>query len=295
MSSTEKEKLEGFRSRFGIAVDPQATARFRTRIVHAVRGMLVDLPYRERYLLEEEFGFRNGSHFVPGLSPLGDPGVIQGILEEMEAAETFAQIVECIQQLLWSLESRGYLRDRGRANAGSRFVARLEQAIQISPGMDLRVQRVGQSLELAPAGVPVLDAAVDHALQWLGRFPDVQKEYRQALTILAERQVEQYRQAQDSLRFGLEKLLKLLLQNSSRIEDQGKPLKDWLTARGVQENLRNAVVQILGILTKHYQNATVKHDNSVDDGALKAWADHEVEFMVYQYATLVRFLIEADA
>lgn len=291
---TDRERLEAFRGRFGIGVEPEAAKRFATRVFHAAKQSILDLEYAARYHLEGEFAFRNGSKLATRRTALGDPWIAYGILEEIEGAEGFTAVVERAQHLLWSFEARGYKLNEGR-NPGAAFARRLEEAIQLSPGIDLRLEKVEGRVELAPAGVPLLDEAVDHSIAWLGRYPDVQKEYRLALMILAERKATQYRQAQDSLRFGLEKLLKLLLGNELRLEDQGKPLKEWLTQRGMHDNLREAAVQILGILTKHYQNAAVKHDNAVADGAAKFWSDFEVEYVIYQYAALIRLLIEATA
>jgi len=291
---TERDRLAAFRSRFGIETDPEASARFRQRVAHAANESLVEIDYRARYRLEKEFAFRNGSKLMTGTTIMGDPRIAHGILEELVSSESFSTIVERAQHLLWSFEACGYQLASSR-NPGSNFMTRIDQAIQLSPGVDLRLINVDNSYELAPAGVPMLDETVDHSLQWLSRFPDVHKEYRQALTILAEKKAEQYRQAQDSLRFGLEKLLKLLLLNTLPLESQGKPLKEWLSNHGVHEDVRDTAVQILGILTKQYQNAAVKHDNTVADGALKSWNGFEVEYMIYQYTTLIRLLMEAAA
>jgi hypothetical protein len=219
-------------------------------------------------------------------------------VDELRGAKSFAVLVESLHHLFEAMSACGYFVDPSRhglsVTVGARFVDRITQAIDLSPAVDLRLEHNGASIDLLPAGVPLLDDTVDSATQWLGRYPDVEKEFRQALTILAARKHEQYRQAQDSLRFAFEKLLKLVLQNSTRLEDQGRPLKDWLTAKGVHENLREAAVQIVGVLTKKYQNAAVKHDNAVDDGILKVWANYEVEYMVYQYATLIRLISAAN-
>jgi hypothetical protein len=149
-------------------------------------------------------------------------------------------------------------------------------------------------VELVPAGIDLMDDVVDRVAQWLSQYPDVQKEFRQTLIILAEKKREQYRQAQDSLRFALEKLLKIILKNDSRLEDQGKSLKEWLAQRGISKGVRDVAVQIMILLSKEYQNAEVKHDNSVGSGDVKNWADHEVEYLLYQHATLLRLLLEAS-
>lgn len=39
----------------------------------------------------------------------------------------------------------------------------------------------------------------------------------------------------------------------------------------------------------------MKHDGETAGGAAKTWAEFEVEYMVYQYATLIRLLMEAES
>jgi hypothetical protein len=293
-----RDRLDAFRLRFGLDLDPDAQNRFQIRVVHAATEALVSLDWKSRATLEKEFAFRNGSKFTTGRTVYMDPAVSHGIIEEFQASQPASKLIESVQHFLWAMEACGYILDSSNRSlqntAGVMFVNRLEQAISLSPSVDLRLQRVAKAFELAPAGVPILDEAVDRAIEWLSRYPDVQKEFRQALTILAEQKVDQFRQAQDSLRFALEKLLKLLLNNTVPIEEQGKPLKEWMTSRGIHANLRDASVQVLGVLSKQYQNAAVKHDNTVAEGAAKSWSVYEVEYVVYQYAAIIRLLIEAS-
>jgi hypothetical protein len=294
----DRIRLEEFRARFGIATDAEALARFRKRVVHAALTSLNALPKDDRISFEKEFAFRNGSDVVFGQNWGGGLDLRHGVIEELERAKTFIQLIERLQQLLWTFEAFGLFKDKQRYGnrdyAGLVFAGELGRAIELSPGIDLRLQNVAERFELAPAGVQLLDDAVDTVTQWLSGFPDVEKEYRQTLRILAEKRRDQYRQAQDGLRFALEKLLKLLLTNNSPLESQGRPLKVWLASRGVTEPLRDLAVQIMVLVTKQYQNTVVKHDNSVADGVAKTWSDHEVEYILYQYTTLLRLILEAS-
>jgi hypothetical protein len=294
----DRDRLKEFRARFGITNGPAEFVQFRTRILHAARKSLNLLLENDRDALEAEFAFRNGSHFASsrhraftGVSP-------HGVAEELEQATSFPQLIERIQHVLWTFEALGYFKEKTRYGdrdySGLQFAASLGEALDLSPGVDLRLILESGRAELAPAGVPILDSQVDSATQWLARYPDVQKEFRQALSILADKKRSQFRQAQDSLRFGLEKLLKLLLNNALRLEDQGRPLKEWLSDKGVHENLRDVAVQIMVLLSKQYQNAAVKHDSNIAQGAEKSWQEFEVEYMIYQHATLFRLLDEAE-
>lgn len=291
-----RDRIEAFRARFGLTSDENAFGRLRTRIVQAARESVRLLRDDEHDELEREFAFRNGSRYVHANN--WGAGGAHGIIEEFEQAESHQQLIERIQHLLWAFEKLSYFESKARYGdqewAGILFAAKLSEAIDLSPGTDLRLNVTAGRAELEPAGVPLLDDAAHELIQWLARFPDVQKEFRQALAILSEKRSDQFRQAQDSLRFALEKLLKLLLCNQLRLEDQGKQLKEWLALRGVHESLRDVAVQIMMLLSKQYQNAAVKHDNAVGAGEAKAWQPFEVEYVIYQYATLFRLLSEAE-
>jgi len=291
-----RERLEQFRSRFGIKPGDDGFKQFHMRVVHAAKANLRTL--EDQHLpLEREFAFLNGSELGLGGNGWG-VYVNHGILEELQGAKTYTQLIERTQQLLWAFASLGFFEERGRYSdrerAGLRFVEELWRAIELSRGVDLRLQVTAGCVELVPAGIDFMDDAVDRVIQWLSQYPDVQKEFRQTLIILAEKKRDQYRLAQDSLRFALEKLLKILLNNNSRLEDQGRNLKEWLAKQGITKGVLDVAVEIMMLLAKKYQNTAVKHDNSVGDGDAKSWADHEVEYLLYQHTTLLRLLLEAS-
>lgn len=293
-----RERLEQFRSRFGIKSEEGVFKQFQTRVVHAANASLRVL---EDYQMpiESEFAFRNGSVLVLGETVMGGAYVRHGIIEELQGTRNDSELIERTQQLLWTFEHLGFFEKKerysDREQAGLIFVQELGRAIELSPGVDLRLQlTTGRRVELVPAGIDLMDDVVDHVAQWLSQYPDVEREFRQTLIILAKKKREQYRQAQDSLRFALEKLLKIILRNDSRLEDQGKNLKEWLAQRGITKGIRDVSVEIMMLLSKKYQNAAVKHDNAVADGNVKSWADYEVEYLLYQYTTLLRLLLEAS-
>jgi hypothetical protein len=295
----DRDRINEFRARFGLADDPDAFRRFRTRIVQGAHESVLLLLDEERGALEFRFAFRNGSRYVKATSWGAGGHTAHGIIEEFQQAESYQHIIERIQHLLWTFEELGYFQSKTRYSdreyAGLLFATKLTDAIQLSPGIDLRLDIAPGRAEIMPAGAPLLDESVDRSIQWLDQCPDVTKEFRQALAILAERREDQFHQAQDSLRFALEKLLKLLLRNNVPLEDQGKPLKEYLASKGLHQSLREVAVQIMILLSKQYQNAAVKHDNAVGTGEAKAWQAFEVEYIIYQHATLFRLLSEVAA
>jgi hypothetical protein len=292
-----RERLEQFRTRFGIKSTEGVFKQFQVRVVYAAKASLQPLE-KHQWPIEREFAFRNGSELGIGETMMGEPYIYHGILEELQGAKTYSQLIERTQQLLWTFEHFGLVEKKeyysSREYVEHRFIEELGRAIELSPGVDLRLQIIDGRVDLVPAGIELMDEIVDRVAHWLSQYPDVQKEFRQTLTILAEKKREQYRQAQDSLRVALEKLLKILLRNNSRLEDQGKILKEWLAQHGITKGVRDVAVEIMMLINKKYQNATIKHDSSTDDGDEKNWADHEVEYLLYQYTTLLRLLLEAS-
>jgi hypothetical protein len=288
---TTGDRMDKFRSRFGLSVDTDGEAeRFRIRLLNAWDGLFDTSTHYWLERVDREFATINGSRFrKPGDFGLG---VKEDIHEWLSRSLSFSELIRVLQNVLYAIDAVG---SSGSSNIRGRFASAVDRAIDLSRGVDLRLDSSADTLELMPAGVEILDAeTVDPAVEWLGAYPDVQKEFRTALRMLADKSRDQYRQAQDALRFGLEKLLKILLANNTRIEEQTKPLKEWLALRGVNDDLGAAAVTIMNRVFCHYQNAAVKHDNQAANGAEKTWSDFEIEYVIYQFAALVRLLMEAS-
>jgi hypothetical protein len=283
----DRDRIVDFYARFGLAIDEGAeTSRFRARILKAWNAFnaLAVLPSL-RDLIENEFAMLNGSAYRAPYSAL----------ETGETIRTwFSQDVpyrELMRRFYALLGAISIAKDR----KVEVLIADLSRAIDLSPGIDLRIERVSDFYELLPAGASLMDReAVMPALAWLSAYPAVRAEFETALKILADRDSRFYRQAQDSLRKALEDLLKQLLNNNTRLEEQNRPLRDWLTIKGVHDELSNTVITVMNLLFKHYQNTVIKHDNAAASGAQQEWSAFEVEYLVYQFATLVRVLMEAS-
>lgn len=181
-------------------------------------------------------------------------------------------------------------KDKWKA-ASQLLVSELNAAIDLSRGINLRkIEIVNGEIELFPEGVSVLDEMVDTGSAWLKLYPDVAKEFQTALNVAVSKDVSLYRQALDSLRFGLEKLLKIILNNNASLEKQREPLLRWLKDKGVHVHIRNNYVTLLNQFTD-YQNVDVKHDHDPDPNELKVWSDTELEYMIYLTATLMRLVL----
>ncbi|HXH41860.1 MAG TPA: hypothetical protein VNN08_24770 [Thermoanaerobaculia bacterium] len=285
----DRERITAFYSRFGLSVDVAAeTNRFRTRL-HSVWIDFIRTPAGQivRDRIESEFAMFNGSTFrQPSGYVYGDRG--ETVSTWLEESVPHDELMRRFHALLSAISAVPE-----RATLG--LVADFSRAINLSPGINLRIEKIGETYELLPAGASLMDdGAVIPALEWLHAYPGVRAEFGTALKILAHRDVDAYRQAQDSLRKALEDLLKQLLDNNEPVEEQKRPLKEWLATKRVHEELRNTIVGVMDRVFKHYQNASIKHSNDGGGGSQQGWATFEVEYLVYQFATLVRVLIEAS-
>lgn len=279
-----KTRIEALYSRFGITPqDGAEQTRFQNRIVRIwlnFQELTGNIVTRDQ--IERSFACFNGSAYKP--PPHVNPSTIKTHFSE---ALPFTELARLVQFLVEAVATEA-------GNSAQLFFADVIRAIDVSPGINLRLENIQGKVELMPAGVAQLDdSLVDPALQWLAAYPDVQKEFRNALTILAEKDRDKYRQAQDSLRAALEKLLKIVLGNNLPLEEQKKPLKVWLLSKGAHDDFVDLVASVMDRIFKAYQNAAVKHDNDVGQGEEKRWSDFEVEYLIYQAAMLFRLLMEA--
>lgn len=283
----DRERITAFYSRFGLPVDVAAeTNRFRTRLHSAwndFAGTMAAQVFGDR--IESEFAMFNGSTFRKRRSYGGRSETVSTWFQERVPHE---ELIRRLHALLCAISAAPETVTEG-------LVANLSRAINLSPGIDLRIEKIGATFELLPAGVPLMeDEAVIPALEWLRAYPSVRQEFAAALKMLADRDVGTYRQAQDSLRLALENLLKTLLNNNKPIEEQSRPLKEWLARKSAHEELGNTIVDVMDRVFKHYQNASIKHSSDAGGGGQQEWREFEVEYLVYQFATLVRVLIEAS-
>lgn len=292
----QRDRINEFRRRFGIGrADSKEFSRLRERITLAWTDTFAHLPPTVVAPIELEFGIINGTPYRPRNYMSRNWSTVE---TQLQGSDTFTDLISTVQNLLWAMEQLEIFRPAGmRSTASSvaeKFIVVLRRAIDLSPGVDLRLEESANGYEFFPAGAELLDVgAVNASLGWLTRYPDVLKEFSQALQILAFKERERYRHAQDALRFAIEKLLKLVIGNSEPLEKQTGPLKSWLEERGVHDDVRAYCQQVLTRFVS-YSNEATKHDNEPLDGELKVWSEAELEFVIYMVATLIRFISEID-
>jgi len=192
--------------------------------------------------------------------------------------ETIKELAKALHCFFMALEEAGYPRLSELADA-------IKEAIELSPGIGLRVVKHSGSVTFYPSGAELLDTgAVNDVLAWLENYPKVAKHFEQALKIYLDGDSDKYRNLLDNLRFATEQLLKEVLGNKKSLENQQKDLLNWLNKKGIHQEVVNLYNQLLFGQYCMYQDNAVKHN--------EAFSKNEIEFMIYQTGTFMRFLLQ---
>jgi hypothetical protein len=99
------------------------------------------------------------------------------LYESISKAKSVVEIAFAVQCLLWTFE---------KSIPGSLdwCCTRIGNALDLSPGIMIRLVRHGSSATLHPAGAQLLDEGViDKNLVWLARYPEVVKPFETALKL----------------------------------------------------------------------------------------------------------------
>jgi len=128
---------------------------------------------------------------------------------------------------------------------------------------------------------------VDDVIGWLENYPTVAKHYERALKHYTGGGRDNYRSLLDDLRRALEELLREVLGNDKRLEQQEQPLSRWIEQRGVHKEVRSMYTKLLFGPYRIYQNKAVKHGEE--------YSEDEVEFMIYLTGTFMRLLLQLQA
>lgn len=290
-----KGRIGEFIQRWRIVIPNQRLfSEFQTRVTKVVRAFLHEVFKADFNLtlsaLEVKFAEFNGSEYVPWTQD--SPG--KNISGFISGARSFPDLLLVLERVFWAIEktqpTSGISSQWQKAIQS--FIDQLNTAIDRSPGINLRRIEISQgAIELYPEGIKVLDEIVDGNVLWLKPYPDVGKEYQNALRIATTKDVKLHRQALDSLRFALEKLLKIVLENNSSLEKQKDHLLKWMKEKGVHTQIRQNYSTVLTQFSL-YQNTAVKHDNELVPEEVRSYSPSELEYMIYLTTTLMHFILQ---
>jgi hypothetical protein len=247
--------------------------RFRVRVTEVPRkiwdnhfkGISCE-PLRERFAVISGTPYSFNEYFQQS-----------GLCALLTEAKTEFDVAYAVQCLLMTLES-------ARHGSFGPCCSQIENAFDLSPSIMIRLVRHGNTATVYPMGVRILDEAlVESNLIWLSRYPSVSKHFETALKLYAAKDPSQYRNMLDSLRFALEQMLQVTLNNGRALENQKDEFLGWLKQHGVHAQIRNMYQTLLSYFMS-YQNDAVKHGED-------EYTEVEVEFVLYAAGTFLRLIL----
>jgi hypothetical protein len=247
--------------------------KFRTRLIEVARSVWHEDFEPNSYLSRrEKFAIISGT--VRPSHPYFEQSGLRTLLDE---ADTVFEVADALQHLLWTLETESQSTFDYRCR-------QLQEAIDLSPTIPIRLVRHGRKATLYPSGARLLDeAVVETNLIWLARYPSVLKPFEEALKLYAAKDPKQYRNMLDSLRFSLEQMVRTVLNNQKSLENQKDEFLRWLKVHDVHAQIRQMYHDLLFGGFAAYQNEAVKHQ---EDQYMLA----EVEFVLYATGTFLRLI-----
>lgn len=293
----DKTRINDFIQRWRMIIpDDRLFTELRSRVSKVISSFRAEIEkidqYSLLYDLEYKFADFNGTTYQQ--AERYSKG--NNILSNIDGSPGFLDLILTLQRLFWSIENivPAFGKESAWKTANNNLIAGLNIAIDRSAGINLRKLQISNgTIDLYPEGVPFLDEMVDKNAVWLKIYPDIAKEYHNALSIVASKDINSYRQALDSLRFALEKLLKIVLKNNAPIEKQKDDLVKWMKQKHVHAQIRNNYTLLLNQYSL-YQNTAVKHDHEPDPDEILVYSSSEVEYIIYLTSTMMRFMLEVN-
>jgi hypothetical protein len=267
------ERIREFRERWNYQSNPtQEFKRFRTRMDEVANSIWDDY-FAESEDTRKRFAIVSGTACTEYKSyPHG------GLCKALRAAETEVEVAEVIHFLMLTMERRT------NENVVADCCRRLQDALDLSPGVMIQLVRNGKTVMLYPTGVRMLDEVlVENNLAWLRRYPKAAKPFEEALKIYMAKDPNQYRNMLDNLRVALEQMLQAVLNNQKTLENQKQEFLAWLKKQGAHSQIGNMYHELLFGYFTRYQNDAVKHHEDTYTSA-------EIEFILYATGTLLRLI-----
>ncbi len=291
-------RLENHYRRWNISFDQEEQFRRLKNRVRSVLNSVVGRYIAENPAVDREFAEILGEdigveeyRYVPTSTMRALEEVREGrrkqafgatrVCEAVDNSEDLPQLVSALQVLFIVLERHEWPHIVTLVNG-------LRRIIGLTPQVEFRIARRDKSVVLYPAGAEPLDeGAVEEVLTWLRDCPKAARPFERALRTYMRGDVGDYRSLFDDLRLALEALLRYVLQNDKRLEQQERDLSTWVEHRELHQEVRSMYTKLLFGPYRIYQNRAVKHGEEYSAG--------EAEFMIYLTGTFMRLLLQLQA
>ena len=282
-------KIKNFYKRWNIVYDEDKRFKdFKNRALSTIDEILGELFLSDKNL-EPRFLKLIAKHFPQ--SKIG--GVFQNISKALEynnvkefrnspvykiilGENNFVEFIKFLQVLFW-LDFDSEVKEELYLGFKDDFELSL---------LDIQIKRIKRdNVIFYPKRAKLLDEkVVNDVLDWLISYPKVLKSFKSALEKYQDKIYQ--RNLIDDLRLSLELLFKEILNNNNKsLENQEKPLSEYLEQKNVPKELNNMYWKLIDYYTK-YQNNYAKHDDKVDSS--------EIEFIIYLTGTFMRFLMTLE-
>lgn len=276
------QRMEGFSLRFNVNILKNGTSQFQSRCISAIGSFIGGDTSRYNWatrkvcdLLGIPFSWNN-AYLTFSHSQLYH--LLTGeTLKITNDAQLFLwlMILECI-----------FASDSSDDYANIHFAHSIAEALKIS-GINAMLCDTPDGYLFYPANAELLDQKiVVDTLNWLSKYPKAKEQYNSALRLYLGGDLS--RHVVDALRLSIELFLKQLLQNGVSLENQLKPIGEYLKGRDVAPEIRNMYVKLLDCFTK-YNNHHIKHNDDSDK-----ITSAELEYLIYTSGTFIRFLIQVS-
>ncbi|MFA5837365.1 MAG: hypothetical protein WC837_10465 [Bellilinea sp.] len=296
---TLPQKMDAFRKRWDVEYDGiKSLLIFKNRVQSIIEDELGAL-FLANHNLQNRFAYLighqppyDGAKKVTGMElALEKIAGFRGtfIFNLFNNCTNLSELIWFIQHLIFLLEGMHPLGKQDNNHILAKFIKSIQEAIDLTPNLQIRLQTSESGTILVYNGAEELDdALVNEVIIWLDDYPEVEKPYKEALIMLSAKDKSRHRNLIDNLRLSIELLLKTLLHNDHRLEEQGKHLKVWMNNRGIEDNIRLMLTDLISRdrFTQMF-NQSVKHGD-------RDWSEPELEFIVYQTGVLIRFLLQVN-
>lgn len=148
-------------------------------------------------------------------------------------------------------------------------------------GINIFIKKEENKYLILKKGAKELDKAlVNDVLEWLEKYPESRKMFVSALEKYQNK--GDTRNILDDIRLSLELLVQEKFNNKKSLENNISNIGTLMESKGINKEIANMYVKYLDIYNK-YQNNCVKHAEKCND--------EELEFIIYQTGTFMRFII----
>ena len=276
-----KDKIYEFNKRWDINLDSkEAFNNFKVRLLWLLERISIFRFNEERRAFENAFYFRMGIKEPEKgyVSPYDTSFVVFDKIENSSDLKDLSSILQNFFFILSELNNPNI----------QNILNLVNEAIDSSPGIEIRLIPSGNEVLILPSGSPLLDEhVINENLLGLSKYKGVSHDYEESLKLLVLNDPQMYRDVVDKQRYVLESLLKQILGNNKAMSNQRDDLGKWLKMKGTHTTIRTNILSII-IEIENYNKDWVRHPKK--GGYQPSY--QEVEYVIYQTGTIMRLLLQ---